>query len=156
MKFWSSKAQRKLKIKYILLAFVICKLQCDAFEEVRIKLEKKNKPVAASLIYSGTCSDFPHLHLPMVHFPIELHFLWNTNRHRFHMDKKNQMSNLLAIPKAPSEVKVMGGPDCSRELIIFNLILSRLTQVSQNWKSFGNLQLHSCLTRDAVFPCSST
>lgn len=74
----------------------------------------------------------------------------------FYMDKKSQMSNLLAIPKAPSEVKVMGGTDRSRELIILNLILSRLTQVSENWKSFGNFQLHSCLARDTVFPCCST
>lgn len=82
MKFWSSKAQRKLKIKYILLACVICKLPCNAFGEVRIELERK-KNVAASLIPSGTCSDFPRLHLPRILFPIQLHFLWNPNRHGF-------------------------------------------------------------------------
>lgn len=49
----------------------------------------------------------------------------------------------------------MYGTDCSRESTFFNLILSHLIQVSQNWKSFGNFQFHSCLTRDTISPCSS-
>lgn len=44
---------------------------------------------------------------------------------------------------------------CPRELIIFHRIPSHLSQVFENWKSFGNVQFCSCLTWDAIFPCSS-
>lgn len=49
----------------------------------------------------------------------------------------------------------MYGIDCSRASIILGLILSQLIQVSQNWKSFGNFQFHSCLTQGPIILCSS-
>lgn len=49
----------------------------------------------------------------------------------------------------------MYGIDCSRASIILSLILCQLIQVSQNRKSFGNFQFHSCLTQGLIIPCSS-